>query len=272
MKIVSPCLLRDLPVYRLAYESLLEHLPDAEPHVITRRADFSKFKDACGSDLVLLDQDEIIPGMTIAKLRDYPLPFFPAGAGWYFQQFLKWGFADICDSENGYLIWDADTILLRPLNFKDSEERVFLTTSPEFHEPYFETFEALLGMLPSQRVSFISQHQWIDVAILRQLLRDISGASGHHWAWNIMSNLRGEGTNLFSEYETYGHYCLAVHPEKCQVRSLSWSRGGRRLAGYLPDTQKLEKLAESNAFVSIESNHSLRGWCVHKLRRILNWY
>jgi hypothetical protein len=272
VKIVSPCLARDLPVYRLAYQSLLQHLPGARPHVITRRADFKKFRDACGADLILMDQDDMIPGMTIANLRDYPLPFFPAGAGWYFQQCLKWGFSSHCDPDEGYLIWDADTILLRPLEFKDSQGRTFLTTSPEYHEPYFETFEALLGLRPDERISFISQHQWIEVTLLHQLLDKIRDTTGHDWAWGIMGNLRGEGTNLFSEYETYGHYCLTMHKERCSMRKLPWSRDGRGLAGYPPVAGKLPALSDRFAFVSFESNHSLKGWCVHRLRGILHWY
>lgn len=272
MKIVSPCLARDLPVYRLAYQSLLQHLPDARPHVITRRADFPKFRDACGDDLVLIDQDEIIPGMTIANLREYPLPFFPAGAGWYFQQFLKWGFSSTCDPNEGYLIWDADTILLRPLEFKDSQGRTFLTTSSEYHEPYFETYEALLGHRPNDRISFISQHQWIEVKLLRQLLDAISGTDGLNWPWEILANLRGKGTNLFSEYETYGHYCRTKHPEASALRQLPWTRDGRALAGFPPDAFKLSSLSDCFAFVSFESNRSIKGWCVHRLRKLLGWY
>jgi hypothetical protein len=272
VKIVSPCLARDLSVYRLAYQSLLQHLPDARPHVITSRADFPKFRDACGTGLILMDQDEMISGMTIANLRDYPLPFFPAGAGWYYQQLLKWGFSSHCDLDEGYLIWDADTILLRPLEFKDNQGRIFLTTSSEYHEPYFETYEALLGHRPNDRISFISQHQWIEVKLLRELLGVISGTDGRNWPWEIMAKLRGDGTNLFSEYETYGHYCLTRHPEACALRQLPWSRDGRSLAGFPPRSIKLPSLSDRFAFVSFESNRSFRGWCVHRLRKILHWY
>lgn len=272
MKIVSPCLARDLPVYRHTYQSLLEHVPDARPYVITRREDFQKFRDACGAELILMDQDEMIQEMTIADLRVYPLHFFPAGAGWYFQQFLKWSFSDYCASDESYLIWDADTILTRSLQFKDSQGRTILTTSNEYHEPYFETYAELLGRGPNDQISFISQHQLIEVKILRQLLDEISGRNGCNWPWAIMAKLRGNGTNLFSEYETYGHYCLSNHPEAIVLRQLPWCRDGRQLAGFPPRSIKLPLLADRFAFVSFESNRSLRGWCVQRLRTFLNWY
>lgn len=272
MVIVSPCLARDLPVYRFAFEGLLRHVPEARPHVITRRADFGTFRDACGSELRLLDENEMIPGMNLRDLRSTPLPFFPAGAGWYFQQFLKWACADLFTSERGYLIWDADTVLLRPLEFRDPTGKTWLTTSKEYHPPYFETIQELLGFSPARRVSFISQHQWIDSDLLKELLERIGGGSERGWAWEIISRMRGKGTNLFSEYETYGHYCLSRHPERCVVREVSWTRAGRRVAGFPPQPARLEALAGDYAFASFESNRSLRGHCVHWLRKLLKWY
>ncbi|MCX6875075.1 MAG: DUF6492 family protein [Verrucomicrobia bacterium] len=274
MKVVSPCIVRDLPVYRLAYESLTRNLPEAAPHVITRRGDFGQFRNACGSGLTLLDEDGMVPGMTLAELRKHPLPFFPVGAGWYFQQFLKWAFADTCAADEGYLIWDADTILLRPLEFRDAEGRTLLTTSAEFHQPYFETFEALFGKRPAERISFISQHQWIEAGTLKELLGEIESRNplGNGWAWTVIDHLRGKGTNLFSEYETYGHYCRLRHPGRCVLRTAPWTRAGRQLAGFPPTPAKLQDLAEQYAFASFESNRSIRGHCVHWLRKLSGWY
>ncbi|MES2474544.1 MAG: DUF6492 family protein [Verrucomicrobiota bacterium] len=274
MEIVSTCLARDLPIYQLTCRSLRRHLPDASPHVVTRRSDFGKFRNACGSDLQLWDEDEIVPGMTLPALRNFSLRFFPAGAGWYFQQFLKWGFAAVSNKDSHYLIWDADTILLRPLDFTAPSGKPYLTTATEYHPPYFETFENLLGRPPLDRVSFISQHQLIDKSILAELLWLISDrdTSGRGWAWSIMENLRGAGTNLFSEYETYGHFARTWHPDSCVLRELPWTRNGRALAGYPPTAAKLESLAAAHAFAAFESNSSLRGFCVRWLRKILRFY
>jgi hypothetical protein len=249
-------------------------MSDASLHVITRRADFTKFRDACGSGLTLWDEDEMIPGMDLLTLRKHPLPFFPAGAGWYFQQFLKWGFVEHSNSSSHYLIWDADTVLLRPLEFTDDQSRPFLTTAPEYHPPYFETFFQLFGETPKEQVSFISQHQLIDKSILRELLAELNSKSPDRlgWAWAIIQNLRGQGTNLFSEYETYGHYLRTRYPDTSALRELPWTRDGRKLAGYPPHGEALEKLAEQQVFAAFESNKSLRGNCVQKLRKILNWY
>ena len=272
MKIVSPCLARDLPVYRMAHRSLLDFYPEAKPHVITRASDFRKFRDACGSDLELIDEDSLIPGMRLADIRAFPLPFFPAGAGWYFQQFLKWAFQYRCEAHEAFLIWDADTVILRRLDFSDDAGRTLLTTSLEHHEPYFLTFGALLGFSVDCRESFISQHQWVQVRILREMIDLIEGRMGCFWPWAILQSLKGEGTNLFSEYETYGHYLLAKHPDQCRVRTISWSRDGRNLAGYPPHESRLRDIKPDYAFLSFESNLSFRGWCINQIRKRLQWY
>ena len=112
----------------------------------------------------------------------------------------------------------------------------------------------------------------MEPGILRELTARIESRTGEAWPWAILKRLCGDGTNLFSEYETYGHYLRLRHPEKCVVRELPWTRDGRRLSGFPPSPAQLEGLAERFAFASFESNRSLKGWCVHRLRRLLNWY
>ena len=165
-------------------------------------------------------------------------------------------------------------MLLRPIDLVDESGCPFLTRADEYHDPYFETFGNLTGEEPAERLSFISQHQLIDKSILRELLAEIAGKSltGRGWAWAIIENLRGAGTNLFSEYETYGHHVRLRHPGSSVVRELPWTRDGRRLAGKSPSPADLRQLASSYAYAAFESNKSLRGACVHWLRKTLNWY
>lgn len=274
MEILSTCLARDLPIYRLTYKALLEHFPGAIPHVVTRKPDFPKFWNACGTDLHLWDENDLVPHMTLQALRAYPLPFFPAGAGWYFQQFLKWAFVEVSNSDSYYLIWDADTVPLRPLDFFDPQGRPYLTTSNEYHQPYFQTLEALTAIRPLDPISFISQHQIIDKAILRELLNEIivNHTNTGGWAWSIIEIMRGKGTNLFSEYETYGHYVRQRHPESVKLRNLCWTREGRKNSTFPPNPKNLNSLSKTFAYAAFESNASLRGTCIHWARKILKWY
>lgn len=271
MQIVSTCIARDLPVYRITCESLRTHLAGAEIHVITRKEDFARFKNACGSDLVLWDENALLPEMTLKALREMPFPFFPQGAGWYFQQFLKFAFVNVSNADTHYLIWDADTVLLRPLDFFDPSGKACYTKATEHHHPYFQTFEALFGTPAVREFSFISQHQIIDKSILRQMLGEIEARNpdARNWAWAIMDNLRGEGSNRFSEYETYGHYAKWKHPETMVFRELEWTRTGGRIAGYPPDPSKFELLSRQYSFAAFEAFFSRRNRLFRTLRRLI---
>jgi len=269
MQIVSTCIVRDLPVYRITFESLRTHLPDAEVHVIIRKEDFKKFRNACGDELIMWDEAKMIPTMSLLELSKLPLPFFPEGAGWYFQQFLKFSFVNVSNNDTHFLIWDADTILLRPLDFFDESGRPIYTRAEEYNHPYFETFLALLGIVPKREFSFISQHQIIDKKILRQLLAEVESRNGgKSWPWAIMGNLKGIGTNLFSEYETYGHYVKYHNPESFVVRDISWTREGGGLLCLPPWKLVLRRLARQHSFAAFEASNGI----ARKLLRIYHTY
>ncbi len=191
--VVAPCLRRDLPKLALAYQNLRRFAAIKQLHVITARRDFAQFKNTLGKDVVLIDENEMIPGVTFAALKVIPLARFSQGPGWYFQQLLKFQFAFHKPEDDHYLIWDADTVPLRPLEFFDTQGRMLLTKAAEFHPPYFQTYENLLGRPAQREFSFIAQHMLVQKSVLRELLGEIEAhIPGHeNWAWKIMRNLGG---------------------------------------------------------------------------------
>ena len=267
MQIVSACLARDLPVYRVTARSLRAHVPGAELHVVTRKEDFGRFREACGNEVQLWDEAELVPGMTLPELGKLPQPYFPKGAGWYFQQFLKFAFERVSNNDEYFLIWDADTVLLRPIEFFSADGRPYYTRASEHHLPYFQTFRALFGEDAPREFSFISQHQIVRKSTLRSMLSEIETRhpGSRNWAWAIMNNLRGEGSNRFSEYETYGHYLKLRYPEDFVARDLRWTRHGERRAGYPPVEAKLPLLASDHDFAAFEAFFSVR----NRLKRYL---
>jgi hypothetical protein len=274
MQIVSACLARDLPVYELTVNSLRTHLPGAEIHVITRKEDFPKFRQACGRDIHIWDESELVQDMTLTGLREMPYSFFPKGAGWYFQQFLKYAFEQVSNHDEYFLIWDADTVLLKPIELFDSEGKPYYTKADEHHRPYFETFEQLFGVPAAREFSFISQHQIIHKPTLHQMLGEIEARNpdARNWAWAIMQNLRGEGSNLFSEYETYGHYMKLRHPGDFVTRDIKWLRDGTLQAGYPPKVEALHNLADKYTFAAFEAGQSHSRIFLRKLKAFLKLY
>jgi len=254
-----------LHILRSAIHGLRRFAPVRNVCVITDHANFPQYRRFLASEVDLLDEDQMIPSMTLESLRSLVLPGFPKMAGWYYQQLLKFAFAIRPETTEHCLIWDADTVLLRPMPFLDNDGRAIFTVADEYHPPYFHNYRRLLELEPEREFSFISQHIVINKRVLSEMLERIcSHVSGTEpWAWKIMRTLEGTNANLFSEYETYGHYVKTQHPERAVFRRLPWCREGSRVASYHPSRRDLERLACQYYFAAFE-RYQARTW--HWLR------
>jgi hypothetical protein len=257
LDVVSVCRARDFPVWKIAATLLPRYLNVRRLVVIVPSKDVSLFENAVSTPVVVWNEDEILPEMTIASLRSYDHPCFPRIAGWYYQQFLKFAYAFAEPSEDYYLIWDADTVPLRPISLFDSDGRMLFVPADEFHQPYFDTYETLLGEPADYRHSFVSQHQLIQKSVLRELLQWIEQRSGgYSWPWAIVRALPSGFGNFFSEYETYGQYLQAHYPDRMVWRDLPWLRGGTEQHGFPPKLDILPSLSSRYAYVSFESKRT----------------
>jgi hypothetical protein len=255
LDIVTACRRADFGILRRTFAGLRTFVPFRKLYVITASENIAKLRDTFPEDVQFLKEDEMIAGMTLSSLRAFDLPGFPKGAGWYFQQFLKYAFCFRKQEDDYYLIWDADTVPLRPLRFFDPSGKMLFTTATEHDFYYFENYRRLLKEDPRYEFSFISQHMIVQKSVLREMLARIEEnfAGYESWAWKIMRNLEGAGTNLFSEYETLGHYVKVHYPERAAFRELSWLREGALQSGGLPSDRQLRELAEKYYFAAFEA-------------------
>lgn len=255
LEVVIPCQRSHLTLLaQHTVPGLERHIGAKAIYVIVLPRDLKKFRETLGSRIALLDADTLIPDMTLSALKQYPLAWFPVRAGWYYQQLCKFAFALRPSTERHYLIWDADTIPLRPMTFFDAEGRMLFNKADEYHLPYFENYARLLGHEAQREFSFIAEHMAIDKAILRDMLGTIERRfpGDESWAWKIIKNLRGDHVSLFSEYETYGHYVKHMYPEKAAYRSLPWSRHWNPDRTFTPSPKLLARLAERYFYSTFE--------------------
>jgi hypothetical protein len=262
LQIVTTCRAYDLPVFEIAADKIEAHLPCGQLYVIAPAPDCPQMRRKLGKRAEIIPEDEFLPGMNIGQVRQITRFGFPKNAGWYFQQFLKLQFAFLKPEDDFYLIWDADTIPLRPMRFFDGAGRMLLTKATEHHLPYFETYRRILGEEPNREFSFISQHMLVQKSIAREMLAKIEQlATGKEsWAWRIVHSLPEiDDLHLFSEFETCGHYLKNHHPERAIFVERPWWRFGSDLTkGGIPKEQHLEKLARDYEFVSFEK--ATKGW------------
>lgn len=100
-------------------------------YVITELSNFTLL-EGMADNLKLIDENVLVDGLSYATVRKVLKSHLGINlVGWYFQQFLKMGFALTPFAREEYLVWDADTIPLNPLDFKDvGGQNIFLCPRP----------------------------------------------------------------------------------------------------------------------------------------------
>jgi hypothetical protein len=180
----------------------------------------------------VIPENEIIPG--------YPLDYFAerlgdrrARAGWYLQQFAKIGFCRIA-ADNHYVIWDADTVALKPIVFFEGG-KVQITMSREYHPPYFAALQKVINQRRVLRFSAISQYMPVDVSCTLKMLEKIEQIHSKPWIDAILSVLPLQSDCEFSEYETLANYMASEYPDRTQFVRKRWFRYGTDICGHTAD-------------------------------------
>lgn len=271
LQVVSTCRARDLPILELTARQLPQLTSCKNLFVIAPDVDCRAIQKCLGKKAQVISEKDFLPTMSIQALREFRAPGFPNGAGWYLQQFLKLQFSFFEPANDHYLIWDADTIPMRPMRFFDDQGRMLLTKADENNVSYFETYRRILGSDPNREFSFIAQHMLVQKSVAREMLAKIEqfvpGEGG--WPWKIMRSLpeSGRNSNLFSEYETYGHYVKNHYPERVQFITRPWLRkGARNIGRSFPSQRELIKLTQQYDYVAFERVYC--GW--RRLAVIMN--
>jgi len=72
-----------------------------------------------GPSIEYLDEDTVVPGLSLAAVKNCIQAYGGKGdrAGWYFKQLLLLAYATQPEPYHYYLVWDTDTIPVRPLTF-----------------------------------------------------------------------------------------------------------------------------------------------------------
>jgi hypothetical protein len=124
-----------------------------------------------------------------------------------------------------YLVVDSDTVFLRKTCFFNGNGKPLYVPANEYHLPYFHTIERLLTNKTNREYSFIAHHMVLSRKLVLEMLAQIDGNG--KWYRKIINTVQIDDTfenrSNFSEYETYGHYVKATHPEEINLRTLKWA-------------------------------------------------
>ena len=219
-------------------------------YVITNIKNFSKIDKwkAKYSKLKVIDENQLICNLSYNIVKQILYAHGESRVGWYFQQLLKYGFAKSEWASEYYLTWDADTIPLNHIPFFDEGKPLF-TKKIEFHSPYFDTMNRLLGYGKLVDFSFIAEHMLFKSSIVKELLNTIekSSVTGNNWVEKIVNacDFNDKRGNLFSEFETYGNFCVHTYPELYKTRTLNTFRSAGLIRGRYINKHILELLHSS---------------------------
>lgn len=227
-------------------------------YVITNSSNFVLL-EGIADNVKLLDENKLVDGLNFASVRNALTSHLGINlTGWYFQQFLKFGFALTAFAKEDYLVWDADTVPLNHLVFKDDSGHYLFMPKTEHHAPYFSTIDKLFDAPKKADYSFISEHMIFNVKIMRELIAKIGQAEipgcpkETLWFEKCIYAIQPGVLQGFSEFETYGTYCLNYYPDIFRLRKFRTFRRGGLIFGMMASTKEIDSLKDDLDTCSFE--------------------
>lgn len=143
--------------------------------------------------------------------------------GWYFQQLIKlYAASTIPELKHNYLVWDADTILLRDTSFV-CRNRALFSYSDQHHVPYFKHMQKLSPFLTREtRKSGICNYMVFNRWSLKRLFLLVESTNTEPF-WKLFLNAVDPEDYVHSgasEFEIYFNYMHKFEPEKFVLRVL----------------------------------------------------
>lgn len=211
--VIIPVAKKDCFFLRYVIKYIRINLPEAEQiYIITNKNNIKRVSRYIDKQCLLINEGFLLKGLTYEHTKRL---IEDAGGdikrtGWYFQQLLKYAFSYSKYAKEYYLSWDSDTLPLQHLSFFTDGHSLF-TGKAEYHKPYFHTMQRLIGIGKIVNYSFIAEHMIFKCSIVRELLQKIENNSPakYNWVESIIHACDfAHEVNCFSEFETYGTYCI----------------------------------------------------------------
>ena len=276
----------NIPIIIENYRKLTLFYKDFNIFIICPKKDLNLFKKKLKySEFTIISEDQILSFSKFQKIfyrlsKKYKFKtLFKERLSWYYQQILKLAFVFYFLKKNNkrIILWDADTVITKKINFFSGDFSSKFGTFTEFHKSYFEINKVLLGQIPKYFISSVVQFGSItsfESKILMKKLK-IKGNKINEIANNLSTLIMREiflmdasyNGSLFSEYELIGNFKILIKPEK-QNMIASLRKG---LKGILSSKQLyfLNLLNITN--VTYEHTHKNTN-SMGMLKRRVSWY
>lgn len=232
-RVVSVCSKKDIEAWSVACRSIVRYIDAKEYLIVVPDQEVDLFRS------ITCQPYKVIPeSFYVGELKSRLKNLLPIEnhdrIGWYLQQFIKIAAAKELslgdDSDQVVLIWDADTVPLKPLHFVNENGMVRYYSGTENHAPYFAFIARVIPWANVQKFSFIAQCFPTKISWVQDFCRELE-SEGRDWIESIIANLDQSQRAGFSEYESLGTYIWSKYPDQVMLSDRPWERNGRSLLG-----------------------------------------
>tara|TARA_B110000967_G_scaffold127270_1_gene130031 strand:- start:492 stop:1472 length:981 start_codon:yes stop_codon:yes gene_type:complete len=218
-------LARDIPIILENYKSFKKFYTLFEITIICPKKEILEFEEKLHfKEFNIIDEEKIISFEKfndifeeLSNNIDYK-NLFRKRLNWYYQQILKLSYVlnFIKKKKENIIIWDADTVILKKINFFKNEYSIKYGTLFEFHKPYYVTSKSITGDYPKYFISSLIQFTSLSVSeynfFINKILdfdifetkEIISIQLSKIILKNIFNIHKTYNGSLFSEYELIG--------------------------------------------------------------------
>ena len=225
LNICQVSLKRDIPIilenfysFKKIYKSFRIFIicPVSEINLFKEKLHYNEFKFINENDLISIQEFKAI----YDDLRDLNKhqELLKNRLSWYYQQVLKLSFIlqFVEHNKENIIIWDADTLILKKIEFFKDKKSILYGTLFEFHKHYFKPNNSIIGELPKYFISSLVQFVGLSVSeyyffcknIIKLDLIDKKERTALIISKIIIKNIfkshNHYNGSLFSEYELIG--------------------------------------------------------------------
>lgn len=274
-RVISVCSAKDLDTWIDAGKRIVQFIDANEYLIIVPDHEVGLFEKISGPPYRIVPESTYV-GDLKDRLKNLLPPENQDRIGWYLQQFIKITAAKDQtlngNLEDVVLIWDADTIPLKRLDFINKSGKLIYYQGAEQHTPYFEFIGRAFGLKRENEFSFIAQCFPAKIAWIQEFCQQLESSAGVGWIEAVLMYLDHTQRAGFSEYESLGTFIWSRYRNEVVSISNLWERNGQKLLGKPSQLNEVEWLGLSLAYdyISFEAwdnNKGLRSkWRTYKNR------
>ena len=271
-EVISVCSAKDIDVWTVAAKKIVQFIAAKQYTVIVPDAQVQMFSDVTEAPYQVKPESQFVGDLKV-KITQTLTPENQDRVGWYLQQFVKISAVLAHEDRDVALIWDADSVPLKKLEFINSNGQFIYYKGDEYRKSYFDFIERALGLKRTQNFSFIAQSLILKVSWARELTNALAQSAQLPWIDAVLSFLDKSEPAGFAEFETLGTWIWNHHHDEILISERPWYRNGLSLVG---NPLKLSQsvwngLAKSYDFISFEGWDELVG-LRKRLKRIVRRY